>query len=94
MSKDASGKSRSNTVFQTNTNSFFVGQHTDLPEISLNHAPASSKMQKCEIPKNVMVYCKKFDDRVIESFEKVFQHVSETYEHVFLYTDDWVIEKL
>ena len=41
-----------------------------------------------------MVYCKKWDDNVIKSFVKLFQHVSETYEHIFIYTDGWVFEEL
>ena len=41
-----------------------------------------------------MVYCKKWDDNVITSFVTLYQHVFDTYEHIFIYTDDWVLEEL
>lgn len=62
---------RSNTLFKTNKNSVFVDTDFTLNEITLKKKPASTLVSG-QCPKNVMVYCKKFDDNVINSFIEVF----------------------
>ena len=48
----------------------------------------------CIIPHKIMVYCKPYDDEVIESFIKLYEHMQLVYPDIEVMVDDWVIPEI
>jgi hypothetical protein len=54
----------------------------------------SQQLLECVLVRNVMIYCKPFDQEVIHSFMKVYKYMQETFPHINIYVDDWVLDEI
>lgn len=54
----------------------------------------SQQLLECVLVRNVMIYCKPFDQEVIHSFMKVYQFMQEKFPHIKIFVDDWMLEEI